>query len=149
MVKLLHDSTISIVIGSSLLQYSSTPTQTWHSHMCLLQRLGLFLSSLASWLWVQESVSDSLHMADDTRETCQITQVESHCVNYRVTLRVSCCGWLRETLGMHFFSSQTTQFMQVLISDRHVHAVIRSTCAQLLCFGQQWHVLYILVTVLG
>ena len=32
-------------------------------------------------------------------------------------------------LGMGFFSSQTRQFMQVLISE--THAVIRSTCAQL------------------
>ena len=27
-------------------------------------------------------------MADDTRETRQITRVESHCVNYQVALRV-------------------------------------------------------------
>ena len=36
---------------------------------------------------------------------------------------------LHESLGMGFFSSQTRQFMQVLISERH--AVIRSTCTQL------------------
>ena len=30
---------------------------------------------------------------------------------------------------MGFFSLQTTQFMQVLISE--IHAVIRSTCAEL------------------
>ena len=27
-------------------------------------------------------------MADDTHETCQITRIESHCVNYRVALRL-------------------------------------------------------------
>ena len=56
-------------------------------------------------------------MADNTHETRQITQVESHCVNYQIALQViwSCLHW---SLGMGFFSSLITQLMQVLLSKR-------------------------------
>ena len=67
-------------------------------------------------------------MADNTHKACQITRVESHCVNYWVALQVT-CSWLRETLVMDFFSLQTAQFMVVLLSMSH--AVIGSTCTQL------------------
>ena len=48
---------------------------------------------------------------------------------------------------MGFFSSQTTQFMSVLISERY--AVIRSTCAQLPFVSGSNDTFCSIVTVLG
>ena len=45
-----------------------------------------------------------------------------------LTSHLQLTQWLRESLGMDFFSSQTTQFMQMLISESC--AVILSMCAQ-------------------
>ena len=85
------------------LQYSST--QTWHSHTCLLLRLR-FAHELAT----SARTCLGYSMTGNTRETRQITRVESHCVNYRLALRVS-CSWLCKSLTMGFFSLQMTQFM--------------------------------------
>ena len=85
-------------------------------------------------------------MADDTRETCQVTRVESHFVNYRVALQIS-CSLFHESLGMGFFSLQMIQFMQVFISERH--AVIRSMCAQLPFVSVSNDMCCSVVTILG
>ena len=82
-------------------------------------------------------------MADNTRETRQITRVESHCVNYRVTLqvlqftsRVTWHGFLQFAFDTIYACRHNLRHMQLLGACAHNFLLFRTAITHVVALVQ-------------